>query len=263
MQLVREAAEGLDAARALGPFFAAGPPRSGHVVRDWPTAGDILARPEVLRRRVEVTRQLLGAGSGVVPEAVDVRTAASLTGLGLFARIVSPVLGGALLSGVVPVMGPIDWLLGPPGPGPGLVVARPRGGVRCHAPDDLAAAVVEHCIQPVIVPLVELIAATYALSHQVLWGNATSALAGAARMCRRTQPELALPAAATVEALLQREPLARTGAWVRPDPARPRWFLTRRSCCLLYRLPGATPCGDCILLPPVVRRQQWAEELLD
>jgi hypothetical protein len=38
-----------------------------------------------------------------------------------------------------------------------------------------------------------------------------------------------------------------TGQYVQPDPARARWSLARRSCCLLYRVPGAGICGDCVL----------------
>ena len=38
-----------------------------------------------------------------------------------------------------------------------------------------------------------------------------------------------------------------TGHFTRPDPARPQWFLARHSCCLLWRVPGAGLCGDCVL----------------
>ncbi len=70
----------------------------------------------------------------------------------------------------------------------------------------------------------------------------------------RARLHLAQQAGATVDVLLRTGPLTGTGAWVQPDLSRPRWFLARRSCCLLYRLPGAAPCGDCVLLTPGVRR---------
>lgn len=158
---------------------------------------------------------------------------------------------------------PSRWLIGPPRPGPVRLSTRPSGGRRCTAPGDVAAALEEHCIDPLVRPLVEAMGRTFRLSLTVLWGNVTSAVAGAARMCMQARPDLAQQAGATVDVLLRTGPLTGTGAWVQPDLSRPRWFLARRSCCLLYRLPGAAPCGDCVLLTPGVRRQQWAAELRD
>ncbi len=143
---------------------------------------------------------------------------------------------------------PSRWLIGPPRPGPVRLSTRPSGGRRCTAPGDVAAALEEHCIDPLVRPLVEAMGRTFRLSLTVLWGNVTSAVAGAARMCMQARPDLAQQAGATVDVLLRTGPLTGTGAWVQPDLSRPRWFLARRSCCLLYRLPGAAPCGDCVLL---------------
>lgn len=260
MRQVQEATDALGAARVLGTFFAVDTHPPAEPPPGWATLADLVARPGVLRDRVEATRRLL-AVPAVAPADVHLRTAASLSGLGLTARVLSPVLGAALLTGLLPVAGPGGWLFGPPVHGPLPTAARPVGVVRCPAPDEVAEALVEHYLLPVIAPLLEALRGTYALSGKVLQGNVTAALAGAARMCMHARPDLAEPAAATVEALLRHGPLADTGAWVRPDPARRRWFLVRRSCCLLLRLPGAAPCGDCVLLPPAVRREQWAAEL--
>ncbi|WP_203787341.1 (2Fe-2S)-binding protein, partial [Paractinoplanes rishiriensis] len=67
--------------------------------------------------------------------------------------------------------------------------------------------------------------------------------------------------AAIVEAMLRLPPLAGTARLIRPDPSRNRWFLVRRNCCLYYRIPGGGYCGDCVLTPDRVRRQQWQSVL--
>jgi FhuF 2Fe-2S C-terminal domain len=66
-----------------------------------------------------------------------------------------------------------------------------------------------------------------------------------------------LGAAQLTARMLALEPLRGTGELVQPDPSRPWRFLVRRSCCLFYRVPGGGTCGDCVLTPEDVRRQQW------
>jgi hypothetical protein len=173
--------------------------------------------------------------------------AASLTALGLAARVVSPVLAAALLDGVLPVIPPAGWELGPPQWGPVDAAARPDDGVVCPTPAALAAAFVRHCLEPVALPLVRAVGAPSGVSATVLVGNVTSAVAGAAGMIARQRPDVAGPASDVMVQLLAEGPLAGTGTWERRDNAPSRTFL-RRSCCLLYRLPGAAPCGDCVLL---------------
>lgn len=247
MQGPWSATASLDAARALGPFFAVDihPQCPGP---SWCSAATLLADPELMHARVTATRELLAVAGSVRPEAVDMRTAASLNSLGLLARLICPVLGGALLTGTLPVVDLDSWLLGPPASGPTPVAARSAQGVTCAGSTDLAAAMVEHCLDPVVRPVVDRIAHVFRLSTHVLWGNAASALAGAARMAVQARPELASATAATVGDLLQKGPLAGTGAWIRPDSPGSPSYLVRRSCCLLYRVSGASPCGDCILL---------------
>ena len=256
VQLLPEVTESLDAARGLGPFFAVYIHRRRHIGDSWCSADALLADPNLMHARVTATRELLATAGSVGSESVDIRTAASLTSLGLMARLISPVFGGALLTGTLPVINLNGWLLGPPGPGPTPVAARAAGGVPCAGFAELPAAMVQHCLEPVIRPVVERIGEVFGLSSQVLWGNATSALAGAARMVMQVRPDLAVETAAAVGALLETGPLAGAGVWVQPDSSP--WFLVRRSCCLLYRLPGATPCGDCILLHSGCRGGQRA-----
>ena len=128
------------------------------------------------------------------------------------------------------------------------MAARAAGGVACAERGQRAAAMVQHCLEPVIRPVVERIGELFGLSSQVLWGNATSALAGAAQMVMQVRPDLAVETASAVAALLRTGPLAGAGVWTQLDSSRSPSFLIHRSCCLLYLLPGATPCGDCILL---------------
>ena len=255
MQGPRSATASLDAARALGPFFAVDirPQSPGP---SWCSAASLLADPELMHARVTATRELLAVAGGVRSEAVDLRTAASLNSLGLMARLICPVLGGALLTGTLPVVDLDSWLLGPPAPGPTPVAARHARGVTCAGSTDLAAAMVEHCLEPVVRPVVDRIGDVFRLSAHVLWGNAASALAGAARMVMQERPELASTTATTVEDLLRSRPLAGTGAWVQPDSPRSPWTFVRRSCCLLYRVSGAPACGDCVLLWSDARKGQ-------
>jgi hypothetical protein len=203
---------------------------------------DLLADPAALRRRVTTTRELLAHPPGGPPLPVEERVAASITSLGLAARFVSPVLGAALLGAALPAIPPDGWLVGPAGPGPVGMAARPDAAEPWGTPAELAAAVVRSCLEPVVLPVLSAVGMAFGVSPRVLTGNAASAVAGAVQMLATMRPELAEPARATGAALLREGPLAGTGDWASPG----RRF-TRRSCCLLYRLPGATPCGDCVL----------------
>jgi ferric iron reductase protein FhuF len=114
---------------------------------------------------------------------------------------------------------------------------------------------------PVVESLVEVFARRFRLPEHLLWGNVASALGGAAGMIADAAPELAERAAEVVAGLLERAPLAGTARLERPDPARQRWFLVRRNCCLYYRIPGGGTCGDCVLTPEEARRRQWQRVL--
>jgi hypothetical protein len=255
------AVAGLAAARALGPLFAvelvgSQPPGPG-----WRSVADLIEDPEGLSERVGSVRLQLGHGTAGGSPAVEERTAASLTALGLAARLVAPVLGAAALVGAVPVGGPTRWYVGRPGPGPPAVLVRPGDAIPCQSDGELAAALAQHCLEPVVEPLVYAIGTLCSVSTQVLRGNVASAVAGAARAAMRARPDLAPRLGPEVAALFAGG-LRDSGSWARPDPRRDRWFLVRRSCCLLHRLPGAPLCGDCVLLPAATRRVQWAAELV-
>lgn len=239
------AARALADAGALGPFFSVEPavPAGADT---WEPLPLLLSTRQAVEQRVEWTRRRLAAAGGLDPGAVEPRVAASLTALGVTARLISPVLGAALVGGVVPVVAADGWSLGPPRGGPVRVVARPVDGVPTPTPASLAAALEEHCIAPVVLPLVHAVGRPSGVSTKVLLGNVISAVAGAAGMVGRQRPDLARPAGEVVSRLLVHGLLARTGTWA-PAGRPPGSSLTRNSCCLLYRLPGAAPCGDCVL----------------
>ena len=183
--------------------------------------------------------RLVLAGAPGAPD-VEPRVAASLTHLGLVARLLSPVLGAALVAGAVPVAAPEGVRVHLVGANPLPLSMQAVGTVPVPDPVALAAALARHWWEPAVRPLTERVARQWRLSAQVLRGNTASAVAGALAMAVRSAPASAGPAAAALDALLSDGPLA--GAGVRGGTG-----FVRRSCCLLYRLPGAGTCADCIL----------------
>ena len=103
----------------LGPYFAVSihPPGQPLTV-PWRPLSTLLDSPADLRRRIAEVRCALAADRP--PEAVEFRAAASVTHLGVVARLISPVLGMAVLLGRAPRMDPAEvaWqpILGGPLP---------------------------------------------------------------------------------------------------------------------------------------------------
>ncbi len=177
----------------------------------------------------------------------EMRVAASILHLGIAARLWSPVLGCALLAGVVPdltslavstkpsirlgLAGPAGWRGGSP-----TDLAGPAGW-RGGSPTDLA----ELIRRVVAGPLAGFASALpVRLANGLLRGNSASAMAGALGEVVRARPDLGT-AAATLAAVLMRTPdLAGGGGLAGSGLA-----FRRRSCCLYYRVPGAVLCGDC------------------
>jgi ferric iron reductase protein FhuF len=209
----------------LGPFF--------EVYREvgpgpWRPLRDLL-EPPVLAERVQHVHTVLSRLSGV---DVEQRVAASTMSLGLFARLVSPVLGAGVLGVALPPPNPANawWQTVEQGPWP-LALTGPDTEPRVT---DLLARVID----TVLTPLTEALAERYSLSRQVLSGNIASAVFGAARMVGVARPDLA-PAARDAAAALLAGPLAGTGELGE--------HFVRSSCCLYYRIPGGGYCGDCVL----------------
>ena len=114
--------------------------------------------------------------------------AASVTQLGLCARLIAPVLGAAALGGGLRVDLAEAWWTPPPGGPFGLSL--PRTAAAADGGGELLAVLAG--------PVSALTGATASMSvsAQVLWGNVASAVNGAAAMIAVARPELA-PAAAT------------------------------------------------------------------
>lgn len=240
--------------------------------------GELTDGPQVLAARVAAVRAALAAGGGQPTEAVELRVAASVTHLGLVARIVSPYLALAVLYGRAPArvhLADLRWqpTFGGPYPlslphpadeGPALgqghgpppadgLVRDPAPSAGARSPDRHADPVRD---LPVLAdelarglrdgPVGELVDACAALrvSRHVLWGNVASAVNGAAGMIGAARPGAAARTQALAGLLLDLPALRGTSA------RTPAGAFRRRSCCLIYRAaPGGSGalCGDCAL----------------
>ena len=259
-----DASAALAAAAGAGPYFAIEPWVEGV---GWRPASLLASDPAVLAERVAHARAVIAGRAGIAPAEVAERVAASIVFLGLASRLVSPSLGAAVLGGVVPYL-TLDNLWWRPvdgGPVPLAVRAvegRDIGGVAAGGQLDEAAVLLsERCVQGMTGPVAGACQALFRLSPLVLRGNIASALAGAAGMLASSFPDRAETAGQLTARVLALEPLRGTGELVQPDASQPRRFLVRRSCCLYYRVPGGGTCGDCVLTPEHVRRQQWQAAL--
>lgn len=233
--MTTSADEALAAAAALGPFSAVDPrPSPG-----WVSWARLVADPAVFEQRVTEVRRLLVAGPA--PPSVDPRVVASIAHLGLVARLLSPVLGAAVVAGILPACpaGRVQLRLAGTNPLP-LALTCPEA-VAVPDADAIAGAVAARWLSPAVAPLTAAVGKRFHLSRLVLTGNVASAAAGALRAAGTARPELAGRAQAVLDALLAAGPLAGAGR------RREDGSFVRRSCCLFYRLPEAGTCGDCVL----------------
>ncbi|HXP21785.1 MAG TPA: (2Fe-2S)-binding protein [Streptosporangiaceae bacterium] len=182
------------------------------------------------------------AALGVVPG----RVAVSIAQLGYASRLWSPSLACALKHGIVPDLRGLQISKDIP-----VRLRLPRPGGWHPATPDLAARllyrmVVEEHLEPFAAGLDARPAAG------LLRGNSASAIAGALGVIVRASPELAASARQLADLLLGTGRLRGTGGFAGPD-----LNFGRRSCCLYYRVPYGTLCGDCSLLsPPGTRRRE-------
>ncbi|MCA2305617.1 (2Fe-2S)-binding protein [Mycobacterium intracellulare] len=161
----------------------------------------------------------------------DLRICASLVHLGHATRLWSPVLACAIGHGVLP------WLddLQRADDGAQLRLPRPVG-MPADSPDALYRAVVSEHMRPLAAGL------RVKLAPALLAGNIASALVGAARALLTARPDLRRAITETTRSLLDTGVLAGSGVITGP-----RLGFRRRSCCLFYRLPDGSLCGDCVL----------------
>jgi hypothetical protein len=228
----------LETAGSLGPFFAV----TDAPEPDWNSWAELVGDPEPLRRRVDEVRMLLASGPGS-PD-VPIRVAASLVHLGLVARLLSPIVGAILAAGIVPVLPPRSVRLHLRGSNPLPMAFVDPSAVRVAGPADAARALDREWLVPLAGPLSTAVSRRYGVSPQVVEGNVASAVAGALRTATAARPELAGPADGVLDALLAEGSQAERGR------RRDDGTFARRSCCLMYRMPGAGTCGDCVLASP-------------
>lgn len=207
--------------------------------------------PGPLSRRVASVRTALAARGGRPPGEIELRVAASVTHLGLVARLVAPVLGAAVTGHRVGArLDELWWQDTPGGPVPLSLV---RGGASGRT-EILPRRFLDEVIAPVTRATRELVP----VSGRVLWGNVASAVNAAARQAVASRPDIADSA------------WRAAGDWFASPlldgerhPPGPRF--RRSSCCLIYRAapdraapdragpdragPGgpAAVCGDCVL----------------
>ncbi|WP_028814394.1 (2Fe-2S)-binding protein [Streptomyces flavidovirens] len=220
---------------AVGGFFAlrTGTPDAGsHVPLARIYAGDTAP----LTFRVDKVAARLGT-----PER---RVAASIAHLGLAARLWSIALGPAALYGEFPDLPPdgLRWDADQSSPHDLWLSAPPR-------PLPATAERVREVVQyGHLVPLADALRGDGRISRPLLWGNAGSALAGAARELhawarRNGRPEVGERALKLAAELFRHPDLRSTGTL---SADRDGASFRRRSCCLYYRCPSGGLCGDCV-----------------
>lgn len=156
----------------------------------------------------------------------ETRVGVSIAHLGLAARVWSPTLACALLYGIVPDLDGLEWT----GEGAALRLAAPAA-LPAEALFDQVDGVLRHVERTLPVKL----------APRLLAGNMASALAGTASVLSRTRPDLHPTILTRTRHLLTQGRLHNTGHLT---PGPPLTF-HRRSCCLYYRVPGGSVCGDC------------------
>lgn len=161
----------------------------------------------------------------------DLRIGASLVHLGHATRLWSPVLACAIGHGVLPRLDDLQRA----DDGAQLRLPRPVG-MPADSPDALYRAVVSEHMRPLAAGL------RVKLAPALLAGNIASALVGAARALLTARPDLRRAITETTRSLLDTGALAGSGVITGP-----RLGFRRRSCCLFYRLPDGSLCGDCVL----------------
>lgn len=167
----------------------------------------------------------------------ELRVSASIAQQALAARLWSITLGCAVRYGSVPDLDPLllHWDAAASAPDDlWLAEVRPR-------PAD-AATVADIVVRGHLEPLTAVLHARYGVAEGLLWGNAGSALAGAAReldrWARGAGTDAGVRAHALAAELFTHPRLAPTGTLTGTA-------FRRRSCCLYYRVPGGGVCGDC------------------
>lgn len=165
----------------------------------------------------------------------DRRVGASLVHLGHAARLWSPVLACVVAHGVLPDLTSLQRARH----GPQLRLTDPAGesaGAQGFSPGRLYDAVVDGQLSRLAAGM------PVRLAPGLLRGNIASALVGSAAALAAARPDLRRAVVGLTAALLDSTPLAGSGRFSPGDMT-----FRRRSCCLFYRAPAGSMCGDCSL----------------
>jgi hypothetical protein len=165
----------------------------------------------------------------------DRRVGASLVHLGHAARLWSPVLACVVAHGVLPDLRSLQRARN----GARLRVSNPAGesvGAEGCSPARLYDTVVRDQLDRLAEGM------PVSLAPGLLRGNTASALVGSAAALAAARPDLRRPVTGLTSALLESTPLAGSGRFAPGGMA-----FRRRSCCLFYRAPAGSMCGDCSL----------------
>ncbi|MFH9900620.1 (2Fe-2S)-binding protein [Streptomyces althioticus] len=165
----------------------------------------------------------------------------SIAQLGHAARLWSPALACVVLHGIVPDLEGLQRA----DDGPALRVPRPAGWYADRL-DDTSARALYRQVTGHLSALGEGLRVKVA--PRLLDGNSASALAGAAHALLALRPAVRGPLTDLTTELLDTGRLAGTGVLTGPDLT-----FRRRSCCLYYRAPNGSKCGDCGLAGGVRR----------
>ncbi|MFA4081800.1 (2Fe-2S)-binding protein [Mycobacteroides salmoniphilum] len=216
---------------AFGPFFAVETHDAGETPGPpWRPMAELTDGSSALADRIDSVRSSLAARTAAGPADIDLRVAASVTHLGLVARILAPTIAAATCGElrISQELHELWWQDQLGGPFPLSVVVRAGG---CNA---LAGSAVESITQGVIDHT--------GVSHRVLWGNIGSAVNSAARLIASSRPELTDVARDVANAHLRDRRIDDGTLRAGPD-------FRRRSCCLIYQLTDdrSAVCGDCVL----------------
>jgi hypothetical protein len=229
----------LDDLAALGPFFTVCTHPAGAEPRPpWRPLRELAGPGGPLPARIDAVRAALAARAGRPAGEIEPRVAASITHLGLAARLIGPALAAAATGRRLGMrLGELWWqdTLGGPVP---LSVPVPLPAATA---DDPAAT--QGLLNEVIAPLTAETSRLVTVSPRVLWGNVASAVNGAAAQVTARRPDLSRPAWAVAAALFATPQLSRERQ--PPGPA-----FRRSSCCLIYKITAGGPqgvCGDCVL----------------
>lgn len=164
----------------------------------------------------------------------DLRIGASLVQFSHASRLWSPLLACALRYGVLPDLTELQRRSTSTELRLPAAVGIPANG---PLPQQLYRAVITDHLEPLAAGL------RVKMAPRLLYGNAAAALVAAAHELARIRPELRDDIVEVTRTLLTTGELADTGDLT-------GLTFRRRSCCLYYRVPGGSNCGDCALTRP-------------